>query len=32
MNGNEKDLAEEKPVSKIKIKEENKDEDFPEKN
>ena len=32
MNGNEKDLAEEKPVSKIKIKEKNKDEDFPEKN
>ena len=32
MNGNEKDLAEEKPVSKIKIKEEKKDEDFPEKN
>ena len=32
MNGNEKDLAEEKPVSKRKIKEENKDEDFPEKN
>ena len=32
MNGNEKDFAEEKPVSKIKIKEENKDEDFPEKN
>lgn len=33
MNGNEKDLAEEKPVSKIKIKEEkNKDEVFSEKN
>lgn len=33
MNGNEKDFAEEKPVSKIKIKkEENKDEVFSEKN
>ena len=32
MNGNEKDLAEEKPVSKRKIKEENKDEVFSEKN
>lgn len=32
MNGNEKDLAEGKPVSKIKIKEENKDEVFSEKN
>lgn len=32
MNGNEKDFTEEKPVSKIKIKEENKNEFFPEKN